>query len=393
MTYRVRVADYSRAGAHALKLSRSGRVAGVALVGALALAACGSDNTTPAATSAGGSSGASAAGAAVSGTLNGEGSTAQKNAITQVITDFQTTNSGATVNYNGTGSGAGIKQFNAGQVDFAGSDSALKTAAADGTKTEADLAKARCQGNDAWNLPMVAGPIAVAYNVKGVDKLVLTPEVAAKIFNGTIKTWNDPAIKAINASATLPATPIKVFFRSDESGTTENFQKYLNGAAASTWTDAPAKKWAGKVGEGKPKSDGVAAAVKGTDGAISYVEWSFATKNGLGIAQIDNGGGPVELTGESAGKAVAAAKPDGTGNDLRLKLDYATKTPGVYPIVLVTYEIVCSKGLAADKTALVKSFLTFFADPAQQGKLTAAGYAPLPPEVQTKVAAAIAAIS
>jgi len=111
------------------------------------------------------------------------------------------------------------------------------------------------------------------------------------------------------------------------------------------------------------------------------------------VASIDNGGGAVELTGDSAGKAVAAAKADGTGNDLRLKLDYATKTPGVYPIVLVTYEIVCSKGLAADKTALLKSFLTFFADPAEQSKLTAAGYAPLPAEVQTKVAAAITAIA
>jgi phosphate transport system substrate-binding protein len=368
-------------------------VLGVALVGALALAACGSDDNTGTSTSSSAGGSAAASGSGVSGTLNGEGSTAQKNAITQVITDFQTANGGATVNYNGTGSGAGIKQFNAGQVDFAGSDSALKSEAADGGTSEAAAAKTRCTGNDAWNLPMVAGPIAVAYNVKGVDKLVLTPDVAAKIFKGDIKTWNDPAIAAINTGATLPSTAVKVFFRSDESGTTENFQKYLNAAAATVWTGKPAKKWAGTVGEGKPKSDGVAAAVKSTDGGISYVEWSFATKNSLGVAQIDNGGGAVELTGESAGKAVAAATQTGTGNDLALKLDYTTKTPGAYPIVLVTYEIVCSKGLAADKTALLKSFLTFFADPAQQTKLTDAGYAPLPAEVQSKVAAAVTAIS
>jgi len=390
---------HSRQGLTAVKLSRSGRAVTVAVAGTLALAACGSDSNTSTSTSsaaAGGSSSASSsggAGATVSGTLNGEGSTAQKNAIQQIIADFQTANSGATVNYNGTGSGAGIKQFNAGQVDFAGSDSALKTEAADGGKTEAAAAKERCAGNDAWNLPMVAGPIAIAYNVQGVDKLVLTPEVAAKIFNGTIKTWDDAAIKALNSGATLPATPIKVFFRSDESGTTENFQKYLAGAAASVWTDKPAKKWAGKVGEGKPKSDGVAAAVKATVGGISYAEWSFATKNSLGVAQIDNGAGAVELTGDSAGKAVAAAKVTGTGNDLALKLDYATKTPGAYPVVLVTYEIVCSKGLAADKTTLVKAFLKYFADPAQQTKLTGLGYAPLPAEVQTKVAAAVDAIS
>jgi len=378
-----------------VKLSRTARAVGVAVAGALALAACGSDDNTSSSSTSGASAGgaSSAGGAAVSGTLNGEGSTAQKNAIQQVIADFQTANSGATVNYNGTGSGAGIKQFNASQVDFAGSDSALKTASTDGSKPEADAAKARCGGNDAWNLPMVAGPIAISYNLKGVTKLVLTPDVAAKIFKGDIKTWNDPAIAAINAGVTLPSTAVKVFFRSDESGTTENFQKYLNGAAATVWTDAPAKKWAGKVGEGKPKSDGVAAAVKATDGAISYVEWSFATKNGLGVAQVDNGAGAVELTGDSAGKAVAAATITGTGNDLKLKLDYATKAPGTYPIVLVTYEIVCSKGLSADKTTLVKSFLTFFASPAEQAKLTAAGYAPLPAEIQTKVTTAVAAIS
>lgn len=377
-----------------MKLTRSGRALGVALVGALALAACGSDDNTGTSTSgtdAGGSPAATSAG--TSGTLNGEGSTAQKNAIQQVITDFQTANGGATVNYNGTGSGAGIKQFNAGQVDFAGSDSVLKTEAANGGKPEAEAAKERCSGNEAWNLPMVAGPIAISYNLQGVTKLVLTPDVTAKVFNGTITTWNDPAIAAINPGVTLPAKPIKVFFRSDESGTTENFQKYLNAAAASVWTDKPAKKWAGKVGEGKPKSDGVAAAVKATDGGVSYVEWSFATKNGLGVAQVDNGAGAVELTGESAGKAVAAAQQVGTGNNLALKLDYATKAPGAYPIVLVTYEIVCSKGLAADKTALLKSFLTHFSSTDTQSKLTAQGYAPLPAEVQTKVAAAVAAIN
>ena len=373
-------------------LTGHGRLAGIAAVSVLALAACGSDNNTDStATSSGGSS--TSAAAAVAGTLNGEGSSAQKNAIELVIADFQAANAGATVNYNPTGSGAGIKQFNAGQVDWAGSDSALKSESADGSTPEVTAAKTRCAGNDAWNLPMVAGPIAIAYNVKGVDGLVLTPEVASKVFLGQIKTWNDPAIAALNAGATLPATAIKVFFRSDESGTTENFQKYLNGAAPTAWTAEPSKKFAGTVGEGKPKSDGVAAAVKATDGGVTYVEWSFAKDNALGIAKIDNGGGAVELTGESAGKAVAAAQAAGEGNDLKLKLDYATQAPGTYPIVLVTYEIVCSKGLAADKTALVKAFLTFFASTETQTKLQEIGYAPLPTDVQAKVATAIAAIA
>ena len=275
-------------------------------------------------------------------------------------------------------------------MDFAGSDSALKTKEKDGV-IETDAAAKTC-GSPAWNLPMVTGPIAISYNVKGVDKLVLTPAVAADIFNGKITTWNDAAIAKINSGASLPATPIKVFFRSDESGTTENFTKYLQAAAPSNWTAEPGKKWTGK-GEGKEKSAGVASAVASTDGGITYAEWSYAKDNKLSIAQIDNGGGAVELSGESVGKAVAAAKQDGEGNDLRLKLDYATKEAGAYPILLVTYEIVCSKGKDAKKAELTKAFLKHFASADTQKSLEEIGYAPLPAEVQAKVETAIGALS
>lgn len=369
-----------------MKHSRHARLAGVLLVGALALAACGSDDT-----SANGDS-AAAAGSGATGTLKGEGSSAQKNAIDQVISSFQEANPDATVEYNPTGSGAGITQFIASQVDWAGSDSALKSEEVDGV-VQTDAAKERCGGNEAWNLPMVVGPIAIAYNLPGVDKVVLTPEVAAKMFLGDIKTWNDPAIAALNSGVTLPSTAIKVFYRSDESGTTENFEKYLSATAPDVFTAAPAKQWAGTVGEGKEKSAGVAEGTKSTEGGLSYIEWSYATSTGLGVAQIDNGAGAVELTGESAGKAVAAAEITGTGNDLKLKLDYTTQAAGAYPIVLVTYQIACSKGLDAAKTALLKSFLAFYADTATQTALQEIGYAPLPSEIQTKVVAAVQAIS
>jgi len=367
---------------------RFASVTGIALAGTLALSGCGSDKN---ATATPGANGTAKAGCAT-GTLNGEGSSAQKNAIEQAITDFQATCPGATLNYNPTGSGAGIKQFIAGQVDFAGSDSALKDKPKAGsTSIEQVDADKRC-ASPAWNLPMVTGPIAVAYNVKGVAKLVLTPAVTAKIFNGTIKMWNDPAIAALNKGVALPKQAIKVFFRSDESGTTENFTKYLHTAAAKDWSADPAKKWSGK-GEGKEKSAGVANAVKATDGGITYAEWSYAKDNKLGIAQIDNGAGPVELTGAAVGKAVSAAKQSGVGNNLTLKLDYATKEAGAYPILLVTYEIVCSKGKDPAKAKLVKAFLKSFASTAEQTKLQEIGYAPLPSAVQTKVAAAIDALS
>ncbi|KQX62120.1 phosphate-binding protein [Angustibacter sp. Root456] len=369
-------------------MKRMGQLAGVALVGALALTACGSDNNTGT-TNAGSTSSASSD--CPTGTLNAEGSSAQKNAIDEAIASYGSICPDVTVNYNPTGSGSGIKQFIAGQVDFAGSDSALKTEPKDG-KVEAEEAAKRCQGNPAWNLPMVTGPIAVAYKLKGVDKLVLTPDVAAKIFLGQITSWDDPAIAKINPGVTLPKEAIKPFFRSDESGTTENFTKWLSASAPTVWTAEPGKSWTGK-GEGKEKSAGVTSAVNSSEGGITYTEWSYARDAKLGVAQIDNGGGPVELTPETVAKSVATATQKGSGNDLALKLDYATKEPGAYPVILVTYEIVCSKGLDADKTKLVKSFLTHFASEDFQKTLPDIGYAPLPDSVRTKVTTAIEAIS
>jgi phosphate transport system substrate-binding protein len=369
-------------------MKRMGQLAGVALVGALALTACGSDDNTGT-TNAGSTSSASSD--CPTGTLNAEGSSAQKNAIDEAIAAYGSTCPDVTVNYNPTGSGSGIKQFIAGQVDFAGSDSSLKTEPKDGA-VEADEAAKRCQGNPAWNLPMVTGPIAVAYKLQGVDKLVLTPEVAAKIFLGRITSWDDPAIAKINPGVTLPQEAVKPFFRSDESGTTENFTTWLAASAPEVWTAEPGKSWTGK-GEGKEKSAGVTDAVNSSEGGITYTEWSYARDARLGVAQIDNGGGPVELTPQTVASSVATATQKGTGNDLALDLDYATKEPGAYPVILVTYEIVCSKGLDADKTALVKSFLTHFASEEFQQTLPDIGYAPLPDAVRSKVAAAVEAIS
>lgn len=371
-------------------------IAALALVGSLALTACGSDdNSGSTAAAADTSSAASTTSSAAAvdcgagGTINAEGSSAQKNAIEQAISSFESVCPDITINYNPTGSGAGVKQFNANQVQFAGSDSALNA-----DKGEVAAAQTRCEGNPAWNIPMVTGPIAIAFNVAGVDKLVLNGEVAAKIFRGDIKTWNDPAIAALNSGVTLPSEDIHVFFRSDESGTTENFTKYLAAAGNGAWTDPSAKAWPSTAaGEGREKSSGVAEGVKSTEGGISYVEWSYAQDNKLGMAQVDTGSGPVELTAESAGKAVSSATRAGTGNDLALKLDYATKAPGAYPIILVTYEIVCSAGgNTPAQSAGIKAFLDHFASADVQKALLPIGYAPLPSDIQADVQTAIAAL-
>ncbi|HYP44892.1 MAG TPA: phosphate ABC transporter substrate-binding protein PstS [Propionibacteriaceae bacterium] len=388
-----------------LPKSRLSQVAAVFALGTLSLAACGSDPATggtaaPAGSaSASGSSSASASSssssastlACPSGKLSAEGSSAQANAITEVISAYNAEcGDKATIEYNPTGSGAGIKNFYGGLVDFAGSDSALKSEEKDGV-IETAKAKERCQGNPAWNLPMVVGPIAFAYNIDGVDKLTLNAQVLSEIFTGSIKTWNDPKIAKLNSGVQLPADKITVFFRSDESGTTENVTKFLSAAGKGAWKAEPAKTWDG-TGEGKNKSSGVAEGVTATKNSISYMEWSYAKDNNLKMAQVDNGAGATELTAETVAKAVAEAEVKGKGNDLALSVKYTGTSAGAYPALLVTYEIVCSKGLAPEKTAIVKDFLGYFASPTAQESLEEVGYAPLPEELLTKVKTAVSAI-
>jgi phosphate transport system substrate-binding protein len=349
----------------------------MAVVTTLALSACGSDNNaTPSATG-------SAAGA---GTLMASGSSAQKNAMAEWVNGFQSANAGVTVDYQANGSGAGVQDFINGQTDFAGSDSPLKP-------EEATAAATRCGGNNAIDIPMVGGAIALAYNVKGVDSLVLTPKIAAGIFTGTITKWNDPAIAALNAGVSLPNATIAAFHRSDSSGTTDNFTKWLIATAPADYTLAGGKDWVAPGGQGAKGSDGVAAAVAGTENSIGYIELSFVATQGLKAAKIDNGGGAVEATSDNAAKTIAAATIKGTGNDLALDIDRTVADGASYPIVLVTYEITCEKGLDAAQAALVKQFLTYTASDEAQGALSAAGYVPVTGDLLVKVRAAVAAIS
>ncbi len=372
-----------------MKTKQHGAVVGLIAAGALLLTACGSDKNT----GSGSTTTSAGSGVAVEcggkSKLNAEGSSAQKNAIDTFIQAYQQKCSGADLAYNPNGSGAGVKQFNAGLVDFGGSDSPLSK-----DKGEVEAAAKRCATNPAWHLPLVFGPVALGYKLEGVKDLVLNGDVSAKIFNGTIKKWNDPAVAALNKGATLPDKDIKVVFRSDEAGTTDNFQKYLKIASKGAWTQGDGKQFKGGVGEGKEKSAGVAQAVASVDGAITYVELSFAQDNKLSIAKIDAGQGAVELTNETVGKAIDGAKIKGEGNDLVLDLDsiYGTTASGAYPLLLATYEIVCSKGYDADTAKAVKAFLTVAATDGQAG-LPDAGYAPLPKAFQDKVLTAIKAIA
>ncbi|WP_131740773.1 phosphate ABC transporter substrate-binding protein PstS [Actinomadura roseirufa] len=364
--------------------SRFAALGGVVVAGALALSACGSDDN-----SGSGSSSSAPTGDidCAKASVNAAGSSAQKNAIEEWTKIYAQKCAGANLNYNPSGSGAGIQAFTQGQVAFAGSDSALKP-------DEVGPAKQRCKGSNALNLPMVVGPVAVVYNLQGVDGLKLSSETIASIFSGKVKNWNDAAIAKENSGAKLPSSPIKPIYRSDESGTTDNFTNYLHTTAPSIWTWEKAKKWPNSTGQGAPKSDGVTSQVKSTAGAISYVELSYATNNKLQTAQVKNGAGEyATLTPESASKAVAGAKVVGTGNDVALKIDYTTKEAGAYPIVLVTYEVACEKGLEGDQGKFVKSFLTYTSSADGQKILTGLGYAPIPDSVLTKVQTSVKALS
>lgn len=366
-----------------------GIAASAAAIAALTLSGCGSDDNAPATGTSGAATSGSAASAECGGknSLTAEGSTAQQNAIAEFNNAWGQVCPGKNLSYNPTGSGAGREQFIAKQVDVAGSDSALK-----GDQVAA--AAERCGGNPAWNLPLVFGPVAMAYNIEGADKLVLNADLLAKIFSGQITKWNAPAIAALNEGTTLPDETITPIYRSDSSGTTDNFQKYLAAAAPEAWTKGDGSEFNGGAGEGAQKSSGVVQAVQATPGSIGYVEKGFAQQAGLPYAQIDSGAGAVELTDDTAAKAIDAAKFAAEGNDLTLDLNslYGSQEPGAYPLVLATYEIVCSKGYDADTAAAVKSFLTVAANEGQ-ADLSAAGYVPLPNAFKERLLTSIDAIS
>jgi phosphate transport system substrate-binding protein len=387
-----------------VKLSRAALAVGV-LATTVALAACSSSSspggndtsappaTTPAAgtsvaASASTGTGSGAAPTCSTGTLTGEGSSAQANAMTAWINAYTKACSGSKINYNPSGSGAGVSDFNANQIDFGGSDAALNAAAG-----EVKGAQARC-GSAPLDLPMVIGPVAVAFNVSGVQSLNLTPTLIAQIFTGKIKTWDDAAIAKENSGVKLPSSAINVIYRSDASGTTANFENYLATTDPTDFTATPAKDNAQKVfaGVGKTASSGVAAALKSTTNSIGYVEYSYAVQGSLATAAIDSGAGPVQISSANASIAAASATVVGKGDDLSLDINYKTTAKNAYPLILATYEIACTKYKNATTGTYVKNFLNYTAT-GGQAALPQLGYAPLPASLQTKVLASIAKIS
>jgi phosphate transport system substrate-binding protein len=350
--------------------------------GLLGLTACGSDNNS---SSGGGSTGVQAGSIPCgAGSLTGAGSTFQKNIELQWIKDYTGACSGSQVNYNGTGSGAGIQSFNDSQIDFAGSDSLMK----DDEQAKAD---ARCgPGNKAIHLPITAGAIVFTYNLPGVQSLKLSPDVIAGIFMGQIKAWNDPKIAADNPGVSLPSVPVQPVHRSDSSGSTDILSKFLDATAKGTWTLGTGKDLTWPGGQSGKGSDGVTAAVKSAPGGIGYVEQSFSKANSLPEAQVKNGNGEfIAASGQSVSTALAGGTADTSKGDVRVKIDYASKTPGSYPVSAVSYVIACGKG--NKNAAGLKAYLGYAADKGQ-GSADALGFAPLPTAIAAQVKPLVASL-
>jgi len=304
---------------------------------------------------------------------------------TQWSKDFGTKCSGAQINYQGTGSGAGITAIGNGTADFAGSDVTM-------VATEQTAANTAC-GSTAITIPITAGGIAITYNLSGVTSLKLSAPTIAGIFDGKIVKWNDPAIAADNSGATLPSTTISVFYRNDSSGSTSVFTAFLKADAPSDWTLGASKTITFFSGaQGAKGSAGVAAGVKQTTGGITYVETSYAKAQSLSTASIKGEGDYVDATSATVSTAINEGfGVTGTGNDLAGAMDYSKMATG-YPISTVSYAIVCSKYKDAAKGSLVKSYLGY-AVTAGQAAADGLGFAPLPSAIATKALASITAIS
>jgi phosphate transport system substrate-binding protein len=343
---------------------------------ALTAAACGSSDNN---SSSGGAS----------GEIAGAGSSAQQAAQEAWTAKFEGQNSDATVTYDAIGSGGGRDQFIAGgKTSFAGSDSPFDT-------DELPKATARCAPGELVQIPNYISPIAIIYNLPGVDNLQLAPETTAKIFKGEITTWDDPAIKADNPGVDLPSTKITPVHRSDESGTTANFTDYLHGAAPSVWTFDPDGNWPLKTGESGAQTSGLVQAVTAGEGAIGYADESQA--GDLGVAKVKVGNTYVAPSAQGATNDFDQSQKDPELSQGKYVFAYTVqRTPtdaSSYPVLLVSYLMGCTKYSDTSTTDLVKAYFSYIvSDEGQQAAAQNAGSAPIPPGVKKEDQPAIDAI-
>jgi phosphate transport system substrate-binding protein len=311
--------------------------------------------------------------------LNASGATFPAPLYGRWFKEYNTLHSDVQVNYNGVGSGQGIKDFTKGLTDFGASDAAMS-----------DKEIAAVTNGGVVLLPMTAGSIVISYNLPGVTQPINLPrDVYPSIFDGTITKWSDPKIAAANPGVTIPDLPITVASRADGSGTTFVFSTHLAAISPEFVTKlGHGGKQVQFPGVAGPRNDGVAALIKQTPGTIGYLEYGYAKNAGLPMASLQNKAGKyVAPTAESGAASLAKVTlPD----NLRAFIN-DPDGDGSYPIVTYTWWLVHAKYDKAGEADTIKALANWCLTDGQ--KLSdSLGYLPLPAEVVTKVQAAVATI-
>lgn len=329
--------------------------------------------------------------APISGNFQGAGASSQQSAVEAWIAGFQGANPDAKIAYNPSGSGAGVQTFLTGATAWAGSDKAL-------ADDEVEQSKSVCADGTAFDVPVYVSPIAVIFNLKGVSDagkhINMDADTIAKIFDGKITKWNDPAIADQNKDLTLPDTAITVVHRSDKSGTTQNFVSYFKDQAPDSWTYDLSENWPNEVGQGAKGTSGVVSTVKQADGTIGYAD--FSQVGDLGTVAVKVGDSYNEISAEAGSKVIEDSKQDDTvkgDNRIVIKINHATEAKGAYPIVLVSYDIVCPAYKDTKQAEFAKAWLTYVtSDEGQKAAQDAAGTAPLPSSLKSEITKSIEAI-
>lgn len=358
-------------------------VPGVAALMALSLAACGGSD------GGSGDSGNGSSAKGLSGTIAAGGSSAQEKAQEAWRAGFGADNADVTITYEPVGSGTGRDNFYSGAYKFAGSDSAI---------SDDDMAKAKqaCGGSDPIEIPVFISPIDIVFNVPGVDKLDLDAATIAKIFDGSIKKWNDPAIAQQNADVQLPATAISPVHRSDSSGTTDNFTDWLYQASGGAWKTEHSSDWPVQLGEAAEGTSGVVGAIQDGQGTIGYADDSAVASTKLGKVSVKVGDTYVAPSAEGAAAGLAASKlVEGRGEtDMAYSIDRTATDASIYPVFMASYFIACPTYDDKATADIVKGFGKYIVSAAgQQAAAANALSAPLPTEIADKATAILDKIS
>lgn len=347
------------------------------------LAACGNNAVTQ--------NGAEAAPAVpgLSGLFAGAGASSQQAAVEAWVSGFQRNNPDTTISYNPSGSGAGVITFLTGATAWAGSDKPL---------SDDDIAQSKsicAEGTSAFDVPVYIAPIAIAYKLKGFDSehIKMSPSTIAKVFDGKITSWNDPEIAGENPGLSLPDTPITVVHRSDKSGTTLNFVNYLAAAAPEAWPYEPSENWPNDVGQGAKGTSGVVSTIDMADGTIGYADYSQA--GSMGTVAVKVGDSYTEISADAGSKAIADSTIKHVEGKGRVVVDvnYTTQQRGAYPIVLLSYNVVCPVYRNADTGRFAKAWMRYVTSEAgQQTSRQATGSSPLPQDLSARVAESVDAM-